>query len=122
MLRLRMWARIGLMALFVAASTAWVTVSVTPSAYANPGTKALDPGAADPAGGGGPTAGDPDGPTGDVSPAGGASSNGNALGSGAYSSTVQSPTVGTAAPARNWPLMARFRLAFSVWTRSFLHL
>ena len=120
MLRLRMWARIGLVALFVATTTAWVTVSVVPSvALAGPGTKTLDPSAGDP-NGGDPTVGDPDGPTGDISPSGGAVSGGSSLGSGAYSPSVQGPAVGIAAPVHGLSLWARFKLALGFWLRSAL--
>ncbi len=114
MLRLRMWARIGLVALVLAAASAWVTVSVTPSYAITSGTKTLDPGATDP-GGGTPTAGDPDGPTGDVAPAGGPVSGGGSLSSGAFTTAVQNPTVGAAAASPTQSLWMRFWIAIQMW-------
>ena len=120
MLRLRMWDRIGLVALAIATTALWVTVSVTPPVAAAAGAKSMNPVDGDPSGGGAPTAGDPDGPSGDVAPSGGALSGGNTLGGSLNGSAVQTPTVGVASPARPLSLWARFRLALGVWQRAFV--
>jgi hypothetical protein len=123
MLRLKMWARIGLVALFVVTSTAWVTVQVTPAnASSSGGSKTVDPGT-DPGTGGGMNSGDPDGPTGDIGPSGGAIRTTYGSFGGANASSVQSPVVGVAGPAQRLPLLASFKLALGYWLRAaFLHL
>jgi len=120
MLRLRMWTRIGLVALLVAVGAVCVTVSASPT-YATTlsgGSKTADPGG-DPSTGGGSNVGDPDGPTGDISPTGG-TVRGNI---GTYGTAVQSPTVSVATPTRAWTLWSRIQLALHVVLRlAFLRL
>jgi hypothetical protein len=117
MFRLRDWVRVGLVAIVLASSAAWISVWATPAAAITSGAKSLDPG--DPSlGGGAPTAGDPDGPSGDIGPASGASASGGSSSiSGGFSSTVVAPTV-TAQPApthRTWLQM--LWLTVSLWLR-----
>jgi len=117
MSRLKVWARIGLVALVLAAGTTWVAFSVTPSFASGSGTKSLDPTGDNT--GGGTTSGDPDGPTGDISPSGSA----RISGSGASTSTGQySPSVGTAAVAaakspKRWFDWVQLKLALGYWLR-----
>jgi len=117
MLRLKQWTRVGLLALFVAASTAWVTVSIAPPAAATPGAKSLEP-SGDPTGGG-MTSGDPDGPTGDISPSGGAlySGNGSSIPGSYASSTIGSPAVVAAKQPKRWFDWVQVRNALGNWLR-----
>lgn len=115
MLRLRMWIRVGLLALLVATSTAWVTITATPAhaATTTGGSKSMDPGG-DPNNGGGTNVGDPDGPSGDISPTGGVLR----TNTGANGSAVQAPTVSVATPTQQISLWARIRLALGYWLRA----
>lgn len=121
MLRLRMWARIGVAALVFATAAAWVSVAVTPAvATVSPGSKTTDPSLGDPGGGGDPTVGDPDGPGGDVAPASGVVNGHVAARSGAYSSTVQSTGVGSAPLTARLSVWVQLKLALHYWLRSAL--
>jgi len=117
MLRLKLWTRVGLLALFVATSTALVTVAMAPPAAANPGAKSLEP-SGDPSGGG-MTSGDPDGPTGDISPAGGAlySGNGSSISGSYVSSTMGSSSVAAAKQPKRWFDWVQIKHALGDWLR-----
>lgn len=116
MSRLKVWARIGLVALVLAAGTTWVAFSVTPSFASGSGVKSLDP-TGDPTGGG-TTSGDPDGPTGDISPSGGAVHSGSSFSSGtSYSPSVGSASVVAAKSPRRWFDWAQLKIALGYWLR-----
>ncbi len=114
MLRLRMWIRIGLLALIVATSTAWITITATPihAGTTSGGSKSVDPGG-DPNNGGGTSVGDPDGPSGDISPTGGVLR----TNTGANGSAVQTPTVSVASRSPQLSLWASFKRALGYWLR-----
>ncbi len=118
MLRLKLWTRVGLVALLVAMGTALVSVSMAPPAAAATGVKSLDP-SGDPSSGGGTSSGDPDGPTGDISPAGGAlySGNGSSIPGSYNSSTIGSPAVAAAKPQTRWFDWVLFKHALGDWLR-----
>jgi len=118
MLRLKLWTRVGLLAFIVATSTALVSVSMAPPAAAGTGVKSLNPGD-DPSSGGGMTSGDPDGPTGDISPAGGPlySGNGSSIAGSYSSSTIGAPSVAVAKPQTRWFDWVLFKHALGDWLR-----